>query len=197
MAITITLIMFAFYVVLLFLVARKALTNGRLVLLVVASGLAFGFMSYYLVVFTFNTVEVHFMDTRGMLHIILVAPIQEEVTKFVSFVFAYTITVWSLRSFGEESSKVDNSKIWVILGALVGLGFAFPENLIDYGNLTVFDTFKRTIMSWLLHMFSVVISAYGFHKYKNTKETMMIMAFLLLAIIAHILFNLGMILLNQ
>jgi RsiW-degrading membrane proteinase PrsW (M82 family) len=196
MAIMVTLIMFAFYVILLFLLARKALTNEALILVMFAAGLAFGLFSYALVVFSFNSIELHFMDTRGMLHAILVAPIQEEVAKFVNVVIAYAFITRSLSYSSEGSSRTDSYKSLAILGALVGLGFAATENLIDYGNLTILDTFKRTMMAWPLHMLSVAISAYGFHKYKATKKIMMLVGFLLSAIVIHILFNLGMILLN-
>jgi RsiW-degrading membrane proteinase PrsW (M82 family) len=181
--------MLVVYVFILYLLARKVRISGILILLMVAIGWTFGIVSYGLAA-TFNIVEAHFMNNRGTFHVLLVGPVQEEVAKFVCFFFAYVLIMPWVRLCGEGSSKIENSKSLVLLGAIVGLAFAVLENLIDYGNLAIGETFERTVMSWPLHMFTVGISAYGFYRYKSTSEIKMIVGFLLLAILIHFLFNL-------
>jgi len=76
-----------------------------------------------------------------------------------------------------------------MLGAFVGLALAVLENLIDYSNLTVEDTFIRTIVSWPLHMITIGISAYGFNRYRITRQIGMVLGLLLWAITIHVVFN--------
>jgi RsiW-degrading membrane proteinase PrsW (M82 family) len=192
----VTLVMLVFYATVLLAVAKKTPSDKGSVLVMVAMGLAFGFISYDLIV-PFNGVESRFMDTTGILHAILFAPIQEEAAKFVNLLVALVFIFRNpLRFSGEGSIETQSFRSLIILGSLVGLGFATTENLIDYGNLSMIATFERTVMTWPLHMLSVAISAYGFHKYRTTRKLRMITVFLLTAIIVHMLFNLSMILLH-
>jgi RsiW-degrading membrane proteinase PrsW (M82 family) len=155
-----------------------------------AFGWTFGIVSYGFAA-TFNTVEAYLkMNNRETFHVLLVGPVQEEVAKFVCFLLAYIVIMHLMRSSGEESFRVENGKSLVMLGAIVGLGFAFLENLIDYGNQAIAGTILRAVMSWPFHMFYVGISAYGFYRYWSTGEIKSIVCFLLLAILIHFLFNL-------
>ena len=190
MNVILTLIMFAVYVAILSMLLKKVGSIGRkLVKLIAASGLAFGMLSYALVVAPLNSIEACFMDNQGFLHVIFVGPIQEEIAKFACFLLAYIfITRW-LHLSSEELSEIRKGKSLVILGAFVGLALAMLENLIDYSNLTIEGTLIRTIVSWPLHMITIGISAYGFNRYRITRQLTMVLGLLLWAITIHVIFN--------
>jgi len=186
----VTLIMFAVYVTILSMLLKKVGTiGGKLVKSIAASGIAFGMLSYALVVAPLNSIEACFMDNQGLLHVIFVGPIQEEIAKFACFFLAYIfITRW-LRLPSEELFEIKKGQSMVILGAFVGLALAVLENLIDYSNLTKEGTLIRTIISWPLHMITLGISAYGFDRYRITRQLRMILGLLLWAITIHVVFN--------
>jgi len=186
----VTLIMFAVYVTILSMLLKKVVSLSRkLVKSIAGSGIAFGMLSYALVVAPLNSIEAYFMDNRGLLHVIFVGPVQEEIAKFVCFLLAYIfITRWS-RLSSEDLSKIIKGKSLVMLGAFVGLALAMVENLIDYSNLTMEGTLKRTIVSWPLHMITIGISAYGFNRYRITRQIGMVLGLLFGTITIHVVFN--------
>jgi len=190
MSAIVTLIMFAVYVAILSMLLKKVVSIGeKLLKSIVASGLAFGMLSYALVVAPLNSIEACFMNNQGFLHVLFVGPVQEEIAKFACFLLAYIfITRW-LRLSSEELSEIRKGKSLVILGAFVGLALAVPENLIDYSNLTTEGTLIRTIVSWPLHMITIGISAYGFNRYRITRHLRMVLGLLLWAITIHVVFN--------
>ena len=190
MSAIVTLIMFAVYVAILSMLLKKVVSIGeKLLKSIVASGLAFGMLSYALVVAPLNSIEACFMNNQGFLHVLFVGPVQEEIAKFACFLLAYIfITRW-LRLSSEELSEIRKGKSLVILGAFVGLALAVPENLIDYSNLTTEGTLIRTIVSWPLHMITIGISAYGFNRYRITQQLRMVLGLSLWAITIHVVFN--------
>lgn len=193
----ISLTMFAVYVAILFVIFKKVLsTDGKFAILVAASGLAFGMLSYLLVVAPLNSIEAYFMDNRGLLHVIFVGPVQEEIAKFICFLLAYIFITRCLRLSSENLSGILKSKSLVMLGAFVGLALAMLENLIDYSNLTVEGALIRTIVSWPLHMITIGISAYGFNRYRITRQLRMVLGLLFGAIIIHVVYNIIMVILT-
>jgi len=182
--------MFVVYVAILFATLRKAVpVDRKLVISIAASGLAFGMLSYAVVIAPLNSIETYFMDNRGLLHIIFVGPIQEEIAKFACFLLAYTfITRWSHLP-SEVLSERRKGRSLVTLGAFVGLALALLENVIDYSNLTIKGTLMRTIVSWPLHMITIGISAYGFNRYRITRQLRIVLSLLLWAITIHVVFN--------
>jgi len=124
------------------------------------------------------------MDTRNEIHAILVAPVQEEVAKFFSFLLAYKIII-KYYSSNQKFSEIRKSKGVFTLGAFVGLSVAVLENIIDYGNITPIMTFLRAISSWPIHILTAGLSAYGFNKFQGLKKFI----FLGLAILIHMVSN--------
>ena len=164
--------------------------NVKLARLTVAVGIAFGTFSYASVT-ALNSVETYIMNTRGSFHVLLIGPIQEEITKFTFFLLAYFFIMRKAQEQhldDENLSELKGTRNLVILSAFIGLTLATFETLIDYRYLTVELTLLRTVISWPLHIITVGLSAYGFSKYLITQRHVMILC-LLLAILIHILYN--------
>jgi RsiW-degrading membrane proteinase PrsW (M82 family) len=182
-------IMFVVYLAILALNLKKVLTMRRFLLIIIPLGVAFGMIAYAVVVAPLNSIEAQFMNNGGLLHILLVAPIQEESAKFTCFLLAYSLLIRGLRASSEELSEIRKSRILVVLGASVGLAFAVLENLIDYGNLAAVGTLRRTLISWPIHMLTISISAYGFGRYRKTREIKVVSGLFLWAVLIHVIFN--------
>ena len=177
--------MFTVYVTVL---SRSVSSNVKLIKLTVGSGIAFGILSYALIT-ALNSIEACIMNTRGLLHVLLIGPIQEETTKFAFFLLAYFFIVCKVRLKNEELSELRGTKNLVILGTFIGLTLAMLENLIDYSYLNMELTFIRTIACWPLHIVTIGISAYGFNRYIVLQQRYMVLCFFILAILIHILYN--------
>lgn len=84
-----SLIMFVVYVAVLFLILWRMRISKALIVVMLVMGSLFGIISY-MSVMILNTVELCFLDTQGMLHVLLIGPVQEEIGKFVFFSLAFT-----------------------------------------------------------------------------------------------------------
>ena len=85
--------MFAVYLAILAAILRRNLTSGRLIWASIASGIALGMIAYAAVVAPLNSIETFFMNSQGVLHILVIASIQEESAKLLCFWFAYGLLV--------------------------------------------------------------------------------------------------------
>jgi hypothetical protein len=184
-----SLIAFAVYSTILSLNLWRNRSSKIRILWILVIGLFFGLISYALVL-TFNTVELHFMNTQGILHILVLGPIQEEISKFAAFFIAFMMVERfhhsQVQGLGESLSVRES----VELGAFVGLFLALYENLIDYGNQQLIFVFTRTVTSWPIHMFTIGISSFGLFKYRKSNRTK-ILLYLVPAVAIHISFNLS------
>jgi hypothetical protein len=189
-ALLISLAMFALYFAVLFAILEKKLLFDRKIAISIAcAGLAFGMLSYALVIAPLNSIEACFMDNRGLLHVLFFGPVQEEIAKFACFILAYIFIVRRSRLSNKELSEIKKGKSLVILGFYVGLTLALLKNIIDYNNLPLETALLRTIVSWPVHMITIGISVYGFNKYRITRKAAVVLGLLLWAIAIHIVFN--------
>jgi RsiW-degrading membrane proteinase PrsW (M82 family) len=185
----ITSIMLVAYAVVLCWLLKRVQTNKKLIILIAGIGMFFGFFSYILIGIL-SSIELQFND-MGFIRVLLIAPVQEEIAKFFCFSIGYVLIIritkrW--RQAFQESPPTTTVWDWVTLGAFVGLFFAAFENIVDYANQTAFSTLERTLTTWLMHMGTIGISAYGFYKYR--KNSPKVVVFIILAVVTHSLFNL-------
>jgi len=185
MNLSVTMIMFTVYVTILL---KLVSSNVKLIKIMIGSRIAFGMLSYALIT-ALNSIEVYIMNTRGLLHVLLIGPVQEETAKFAFFLLAYIFITCRVHLNNEELSELRGVKNLVVLGASIGLTLAVFENLIDYSYLTIELTLIRTIVCWPLHIITIGLLAYGFNRYIITSRRIMILSFLLLAFLIHIFYN--------
>jgi hypothetical protein len=189
-ALLISLWMFVLYLAILFVIAeKKLLFERKTIILMTSAGLAFGMLSYVLVITPLNSIEACFMDNRGLFHVLLVGPVQEEIAKFACFVLAYIFITRRSQLSDKELSEVKRREGLIMLGIYVGLALALLENIIDYGYLTLETAFLRTILSWPAHMITISISSYGFNIYRITRKVVMVSVLLFCAISVHVAIN--------
>jgi len=185
MNLSVTMIMFTVYVTIL---SKLVSSNVKLIKITMVSGIAFGMLSYALIT-ALNSIEVYIMNTRGLLHVLLIGPVQEEIAKFAFFLLAYVFIIRKVHLNNEELFELRGAKNLVVLGTFIGLTLAVFENLIDYSYLTIELTLIRTIVCWPLHIITIGLLAYGFNRYIITSRRIMILSFLLLAFLIHIFYN--------
>lgn len=190
----VSIIMFIVYIGIVSLPIIKISISKTFFSKIVPAGISFGMLAY-IAVQGFNSIESYFMDTRGMIHVIFVGPLQEEMVKFVFFLLAL-LFIPSLGLNKKVSYSKTELRAFVLLGGLIGLTLAMFENLIDYGNLNAGNTFLRTIISWPLHILSISLSAFGFYELRASRKISIFIVLLSLAIFIHSIYNFLLSLLN-
>jgi RsiW-degrading membrane proteinase PrsW (M82 family) len=183
----VTAFMLAVYTAVLSLFLIRVQTNKKMIIIIVGLGLFLGFISSILIGIL-SIIELQFNDL-GFIRVLFIAPVQEEIAKFLSFLIGYVLTVRSARRWSKrfhEPPPIIRAKDFILLGAFIGLFFAATENLFYYVSQNMFFTLMRTLLTWPMHMIATSISAYGFSKYKRNNRFVF---FLILAISIHILYN--------
>lgn len=183
----VSIIMFVVYVGILGLLIIRTSLSKTFFSKVVPAGISFGMLSY-VVLQALNSLELPFMDTQGIIHVIFVGPFQEEVVKFAFFLLALRFAT-GLSARKKPSQADFDLKTSVLLGGLLGLALAFLENLIDYGYLTATNTLLRTLLSWPFHILPAMLSALGFRKFQATDRISILLVPLSSAILIHAVYN--------
>lgn len=189
----VTVVMFIVYVLILYsYVIKTSLSKTSIVFRIALTSISFGLLSYASVQI-FNSIELLFMDTKGIIHVILVGPLQEEIVKFAFLLLTFSF----VKRLDLKKKSFDlnaDLKGSVLVGAIIGLILATLENLIDYGHLNPANTFLRTLVSWPLHILTTVISVYGLHKFHTTGKVHTAVTMLSTAIVVHVVFNFSLLL---
>jgi len=120
------------------------------------------------------------------------APILEETIK------AAVIVVFFARTKLSSKVRTGESSI-VYFGLVLGLSFAFVENLFYVGlyKISLNDVVIRGFFTWVMHMMGAFLSAYGVRKSLMSRKIFWCLPYLMVAILVHFMVNNGDIILHR